>query len=112
LSDSRRKNRLLERDRLSLRCVRELLGPEAPELDDQLLKIRDALYDIVEVWVERAISVGTMSSIESSKPTDAEHLIEIEERAAILQFDGGLSQAESERVALEMYARNSKEPMH
>ena len=73
---------------------------DVPESDTELEKIRDSLYAMARVIVERLPEKrrGGMFPI-AFLPEDERY--EAEERAAIHEFDGGLPRDEAERLALE-----------
>lgn len=74
---------------LSVADCRRLVGPDCTITDDALVGLRDQVYALARVIVG---STGALSP--------GEALTDIEERAAILEFDGKLSRASAERAAL------------
>ena len=106
---------------LSIRRCRKVLGRESPRSDTELERLRNHLYAL------GSLVVGAFSRPdvhrEARKPASSEEagnargrevgMLELtrqlggdereafEERAAILEFDGGVSRSEAEKVALE-----------
>jgi len=84
------------------RC-RELLGAEAEVLDDgSLRQLRDALYvlagGVVEARIQEAPSSLMLATARNTAPTvDWEA---VEERAAIIEFDGEVPRDVAERMAI------------
>lgn len=117
---------------LSLAKCREILGCDSPESDADLELLRDRLYGLARVAVEacprqrrgngaqdapdsarRAIeSAGTVqvpskpaAFLEALAMLPEDDRYELEERAGILQFDGGLERGAAERAAFSEYRR-------
>ena len=85
---------------LSLKKCRQLLGI-VDATDEELESIRNALYAFVHLIVDHEENqLGSDSKLDS---------VEFEERAAIVEFDGGLSREESERIA---FYRTKKQVIH
>lgn len=105
---------------LSLSRCRDLLGPSSPLSDPEVDALRQQLYSLAELVVSavNGRSCSPSASDVSSNIGDFEGASSfwafhqrlsddqqygLGERAAILEFDAGLSREESERVALEDY---------
>lgn len=89
---------------LSLDHCRTLLGRDSEELDDaDLATLRDQLYSLATLSVER---FSRIEGEESATFKDALALFEqseretIEERAAVIEFDGKLKREIAERSAI------------
>jgi hypothetical protein len=83
---------------VSLRRIRELLGPDSPETDleiellrDQLMLVANAAFDAAR---DRGLHMG-----------DDEDLLQIAERAAIMEVDGGIQRREAEDAAFQLWAK-------
>jgi hypothetical protein len=87
--------------RLSLAECRGLLGRDDRSLtDEQLRRLRDRFYDLAALVItayqsEIATGIATLASLSES------NRIDVEERAAIMQFDGNLTREQSEKLALD-----------
>jgi len=85
---------------LTLDRCRKILGHDSPESDSDLEKLRDSLYDfarvVVEILPQRSQGSGFVESIRFL-PEDERY--EVEERAAILEYDGELARNDAERAA-------------
>lgn len=89
---------------LRVEKCRELLGNEAAgKSDAELERLRDEFTSLAEVLLEQvesfplASKAGRLRVIEGLPPEMRE---EVGERAAIMEFDGGMSQGAAERAAL------------
>ena len=86
--------------RLSLARCREHLGASTRLSDSELQQLRDHLYDLAQLII---------GAYTSTKPSESLSLIpegdrlEVEERAAILEFEGGLARTLAERLAVNAY---------
>jgi len=85
---------------------RRLIGNDAIS-DAELEALRDRLYQLAQAAIARYASIGNhdkfargLSMIPEADQAD------IEERAAILEFDGRLSRDQAERLALSHYRLN------
>lgn len=90
-------------DRIPLKHCRALLGEEGQVLDDGALReLRDALYAVAEILPE----VGQGASHASLMLTSAEQTAPalnwqaVEERAAIMEFEGEVPRDVAERMAI------------
>jgi len=89
-------------NRLTLKQCRRLLAAAGAAISDQdIERLRDELYDLAEVTLE-----GFRNGEEYRDET-------FEERAAIIEADGGLDRAEAERLARgeRMFKRERKRPL-
>jgi hypothetical protein len=116
---------------LTLERCRQILGDEVPVSDSDLERWRDQLYGLARVVVEacprkrrgkglphvpdaarRAID-GMARGTEPAGFPEAVAMLpederyEVEERAGIMEFDGGLDRNAAERVAMSAYWRNT-----
>ena len=101
---------------LSVKCCRELLGTEAGTLSDRDIEtLREHLYELanlsVSLFVETQRQAKPASNVLDFK-TALSSLIDgeidsIEERAAIVEFDGKLPRDEAERAAIAITLRGS-----
>lgn len=91
--------------RLDLAECRELLDPEGVFGDDALLEFRERSYDLIALlaaaYRQPAGLEGTSSQLSSDER------VEVEERAAIHEFEGKLTRKQSEKLALTTHM-NSK----
>jgi hypothetical protein len=90
-------------DRIPLERCRALLGEEGQDLGDGVLReLRDALYAVAETLP----AVGQGASPTSLMLTSAEQVAPalnweaVEERAAIMEFEGEVARDVAERVAI------------
>ena len=81
---------------LGLTECRRLLGPQCPLSDNELRRVRDELYQLARILVRSYVGCRTTSF--QSLPKDDR--IDVEERAAILEFDGKLPRAGAETLAM------------
>jgi hypothetical protein len=106
---------------LSLQKCRSLLGADCKLTDEELEQLRQELYALSDVAVEAfcaqkqsGAGVGSMaqnvSGCLSSIPCPDRDVVE--ERAAILEFEGGLKKSEAERQAFGEWAQSAKGPIH
>lgn len=81
---------------LSLAQCRESLGPTATGLsDDELLRLRAAFYELAEAAVDAFQT--ERAAFASIEPADRD---EVEERAAILEFDAEATRARATATAV------------
>lgn len=104
---------------VSLDRCRQLLGSGCKLTDDELNRIREQLYGLANVAVAAVLEAGPLSSVPAAQQDDGRTSIhrrtllalpadlrdDIEERAAIMEFDGGLGRREAERQALHAALR-------
>ena len=98
---------------LSLKRCREILGADSPETESDLELLRDQLYGLVRVAVE-AIPQKPRKNSPPRPPeclTEAlallpeEERYEVEERAGIMEFEGGLERGAAEQAAFSEFWR-------
>ncbi len=94
---------------LTVEQCRMILGPDAPESPDEIEKLRDQLYVLAKVWIEQGAvqAVNRADHILCEMGNDERY--EIEERAAVLEFDGGMDKADAEKAAIAAHLRRSRE---
>lgn len=91
----------------SLQQLRSIVGPAGSLSDEQLSELRDHLYELARAAVALYGDPRPKSLPAVTRPTrlllrlvPPHRLEEAEERAAIREFDGGLTRAEAERAAV------------
>ena len=113
----------------SLARCRAILGDDSPESDADLSRLREHLYGMARMVVEacsgkrcekrsprapnaprRAFKTGAREIAPAGFSGDSALLLEderyeVEERAAIQEFDGGLDRSAAERAAFSEYWR-------
>jgi hypothetical protein len=91
---------------LSVGKIRELLGESARTAEDcEVEALRAQLYELAQHIVDaapRGAARDRAARVESWRLTPPDRLAEVHERAAIMEFDGGLSRDEAERRAMEI----------
>ena len=100
---------------LSLDRCRKLLGPDVDLSDDELTRILTQLYAVADVALDQVLM--PRAATDKAGPTrprpfeatlrlvsDAERE-SLEERAAIQEYDGGLSRRDAERATLAALAK-------
>jgi len=90
---------------LSLANCRELLGVESAKIvDEEMEALRDQLYSLANLSLKDFQAKGKSRSSCSFRLSLGqcfeESRIEVEERAAVMEFDGNLSRDEAERAAI------------
>jgi hypothetical protein len=117
---------------LSLKRCREILGADSPETESDLELLRDQLYGLARVAVEacptqrrrnsqRNAPDGARQAIKTAsrnnEPKESvrfsealaslseEERYEVEERAGIMEFDGGLDRSAAEQAAFSEFWR-------
>jgi hypothetical protein len=90
---------------LQLQRVRQLLGSDCTLSDEQLAALRDQLRTLADVAVDLVACHAERESQRASvapilRLVPPERREEVEERAAIREYDGGMSRAHAERAAL------------
>lgn len=83
---------------VSLRRIRELLGPACPETDLEIELLRDQLMLVANAAFDAALDKGLHMG-------DDEELLQIAERAAIMEFDGGIQRSKAENTAFQSWAK-------
>jgi hypothetical protein len=85
---------------LTIEKCRKILGSDCPESDTDLEKLREHLYSFARVAVEILPPRNRGSGFaESIRLLPEDERYEAEERAAILEYDGGFTRNEAERLA-------------
>lgn len=97
---------------LSIQQVRELLQSECLLSDCEIEQVRDQLYAIARVWIDGGLRALGGPSVEFSEMLAENERVEVEERAAILEFDGDLTRSEAERVAIGTHLRRTGGEVH
>ena len=100
---------------LSAARARKLVGPHCPLSDEQLMQLCGELYPLARAVVSCYLREGAGScppTVERTFATVVDDLPEsereeIEERAAIMEYDGEMSRTEAERAALRLVGSNS-----
>ena len=91
---------------ISLDRCRKLLGPENSVPDEKLVTLRDQLYCLAELFLDlRDIGQRLDKPVEGAFEQVAGSQQDpnvLKERAAIIEFDGGISREEAERQALSI----------
>lgn len=93
---------------LSVQRCRELLGASAPSSDEDIEELRSQLYAVAVVWLgqgARPLEPST-DSLLSALPEDDR--VGVEERAAVLEYDGGVPRDLAERAAITDIFRTPK----
>lgn len=102
---------------LSLQKCRSLLGTDCKLTDSQIEQLRQEIYAFSDVAVEAFCAQRRANTANGSKPNDAgsclaaipqEERQAVEERAAILEFEGHLKKPEAERQAFGEWAQSKK----
>ena len=89
---------------LSLQRCRELLAGDARSVSDEELEaVRKQFYALALVGTREAIQAQRFE--QAIAKLREEERADVEERAAIMQFDGRLSREQAERLALSPYTR-------
>jgi hypothetical protein len=94
-------------DRLSIDSCQRLLGPIGRQMaDGELERLRDELYALARV----TLTAYAQSSPDArrAQAVTADDRFSLDERAAILQFDGKLSRDTSDRLAVVMHSSNTQ----
>ena len=97
----------------SIQRCREILGTDAPKSDAEIEKVRDQLYAIADVWLARGAEVPPTPAAALFASLSEDDRFEVEERAALMEFDGRLLRDHAERVAFAtIMLRGSRGPLH
>lgn len=92
--------------RISLASCRRLIGALASgHSDAELEKLRDELYTVARVALEVHPMGGPRRFASAFSSLAEDQRFDVEERAAILEFDGRLTRDQAERLALAMQCR-------
>jgi hypothetical protein len=84
---------------------RRVLGAECTLDDLAVTRLRDELYALADV-VLSSFAGGRQERLDSLAGPDRD---DIEERAAILEFDGGVRRQAAERIALARHPRHRRQ---
>jgi hypothetical protein len=90
---------------LSLQKCRELLGPSANLSDSELSALVNSLYVLAEAAVRLHARARRKHD---GRPLGADELPDVDERAAIMEFDGQMSRADAERLARGSVTRDRR----
>ena len=82
---------------LSLQRCRELLGPSAELSDSELSALVHSLYVLAETAVRLHADARRRPAPRSARAPEEQ--ADVDERAAIMEFEGGLARADAERLA-------------
>ena len=83
---------------LSLSQCRQLLGENCPQADDEVERLQEHLRQLADVVVDlSSMLLKHPERLIAELPDDARG--NVEERAAILEFDAGISRRHAERRA-------------
>jgi hypothetical protein len=102
---------------LTLQKCRSLLGTDCKLIDTQLEQLRAELYALSDVVIEVYSAQKRANPADSSKLKNTETCLTavpqeerqaVEERAAILEFEGGLKKSEAERQAFGEWVQSNK----
>lgn len=91
---------------LSLQHCRKVLGKDFQESEEELAKVREQLYTLagtlVEFWFDKLTTGNDSGFFQSAKQlVSSDQLDSIEERAAVIEFDGNYERDEAERLAIK-----------
>jgi len=97
---------------LPLQKCRELLSSESANLtDSELDELRHGLYELAAVVLKAYSARTVMTPDQALGLLAASEREEAEERAAILEYDGGLSRpAAEQRAVAEVFKRRNGRP--
>lgn len=85
------------------RCRGLLTGDARADSDDQLEATRKQFYDFGRLVARAALQEQRFA--QATSRLGEEERADVEERAAIMEFDGRLSRKQAERLALSPYRR-------
>ena len=102
---------------LSLERCREILKKDCPSTDSSIESLRDQLYGLADIVIEHYKARPTkrvqialereLGEVLALPPSAREKW---EERAAIMEFDGGLPRSEAENAAFDLLREVKDEP--
>jgi len=96
---------------ISLERCRKILGPNNRLSDESLATVREQLYCFAElslsVWDKRKATESDALSLRQFCDSQ-ESLEELEERAAIIEFEGNRARDEAERLAISLSVVNER----
>ena len=96
---------------LSICRCRELIAGKRDLTDAQLSTLRTRFYAIARVWVKQGAALSSAPCDESLHSLQGDDQEEVEEQAAIMEFDGG-PRREAERRAVALIPRQGKAAIH
>jgi hypothetical protein len=102
--------------RLPLVTCRRLLGTSGTGLSDaEVVRLVEQLYDVARIVV--ALHERDRVQVDATvlRALSKDERVDVEERAAVLEFDAGMSRRDATRTALAAYLptrRNTRKPNH
>lgn len=88
---------------ISLKRCRKVLGPKISVPDETLVKLREQLYCFAELALDiRGQRQKSVNITLEQVATSSEDLDVLQERAAIIEFDGKVTRDEAERMAVSL----------
>ncbi len=96
-----------QRGPLSVQRCRDILGTAVGESDLAIEQLRDQFYAIARSWIDGGVK-DFRSSSEGLALLSEEDRVEVEERAAVMELDGGLTRSEAEHAAVAAFIRQRK----
>lgn len=85
-----------------------MLGASAPSADTKIEELRNQLYSIAAVWLDLGAEGEQEEGTALLNSLPEHQRAEVEERASIMEFDGGLDRDDAERAAVVLSFRNTK----
>ena len=101
-----------QRSMLSVVQCRDILGASAPTVDAEVEQLRDALYMVAQVWIDGGAKSFRSPFAESVTGLSEDEWVDIEERVAVMEVDGGLTRAEAEQAVLAAFTRQREKGVH
>lgn len=92
-------------DRFDLSRCRKLVGSDSSLTDTELQQLRDQLYELATVMLQAYDSVARPAILGIAKLSESER-IEVEERAAIFEFEANLTREQADRLALNNHLQS------
>ena len=91
---------------LSLQHCRKVLGTDFDGSDEELANLREQLYTLAmttaDSWLEKRVAGSDRGFFQSAtRLLPADQIETVEERAALIEFDGNYERDEAERLAIE-----------
>ena len=93
-----------QRGPLSVQRCRDILGTAVGESDLAIEQLRDQFYAIARSWIDSGAKDFRSSSAVLASLSE-EDRAEVEERAAVMELDGGLTRSEAEHAAVAAFIR-------
>ena len=97
---------------LSIQRCRTILGAGANKSDAEIEQLRDQFYTIARVWIDGGAKMMRSPFMEFLASLPTHDRCEIEERAAVMEFAGGLSRPAAERTAIAAFMRHPEKGIH